>query len=49
VAYELTVTDTSGTQTSAHCGTFGELSAAIDAAMAAPGFVRYEVGPTGDR
>jgi hypothetical protein len=49
VAYELTVTDTSGTQTSAHCGTFGELSAAIDAAMAAPGFVRYEVGPAGDR
>ncbi len=28
---------------------FEELTKAVDTAMAAPGFVRYEVGPAGDR
>jgi hypothetical protein len=49
VAYELTVTYTSGYSDIGACDTFAELSAAIDAAMSAPGFVRYEVGPAGDR
>jgi hypothetical protein len=46
--YRLTVTYTSGYSDIGTCGTFEELSKAIDAAMAAPGFVRYEVGPAGD-
>ena len=41
--YELTVTYTSGYSDIGTCDTFAELSAAIDASMAAPGFVRYEV------
>lgn len=40
--YKLTVTYTSGYSDIGICDTFEELSAAIDAAMAAPGFVRYE-------
>jgi len=48
VAYQLTVTYTSYSDTGT-CETFAELSAAIDAAMASPGFTRYEVGPAGDR
>jgi hypothetical protein len=47
--YKLTVTYTSGYSDIGTCDTFEELSAAIDAAMASPGFVRYEVGPAGDR
>lgn len=47
--YKLTVTYTSGYSDIGACDTFEELSAAIDAAMAAPGFVRCEVGPAGDR
>ena len=47
--YKLTVTYTSGYSDIGTCDTFEELSKAIDAAMAAPGFVRYEVGPAGDR
>ena len=46
--YKLTVTFTSGYSDTGTCDTFLELSEAIDAAMAAPGFVRYEVGPAGD-
>ena len=48
MAYELTVTCTAGSRHRT-CETFAELSAAIDAAMASPGFTRYEVGPAGDR
>jgi hypothetical protein len=47
--YKLTVTDTSGYSDTGTCDTFEELSNAIDAAMASPGFARYEVGPAGDR
>lgn len=47
--YRLTVTDTSGETDTSTCDTFEELSKAIDTAMASPGFVRYEVGPAGDR
>lgn len=47
--YKLTVTFTSGYSDIGTCDTFQELSKAIDAAMAAPGFIRYEVGPAGDR
>jgi hypothetical protein len=47
--YTLTVTFTSGYSDTGTCDTFAELSDAIDAAMASPGFVRYEVGPAGDR
>lgn len=47
--YRLTVTYTSGYSDVGTCDTFEELSSAIDAAMAAPGFTRYEVGPAGDR
>lgn len=47
--YKLTVTYASGYSDTGTCGTFAELSKAIDAAMASPGFVRYEVGPAGDR
>jgi len=46
--YRLTVTYTSRYSDIGTCDTFKELSKAIDAAMAAPGFVRYEVGPAGD-
>ena len=49
MAYELTVTYTSGYSDTGTCETFAELSAAIDAATASPGFTRYEVGPAGDR
>ena len=47
--YKLTVTFTSGYSDIGTCDTFQELSQAIDAAMAAPGFVRYVVSPAGDR
>ena len=47
--YRLTVTYTSGYSDIGTCDTFEELSKAIDAAMAAPGFARYVVGPAGDR
>jgi len=47
--YQLTVIYASGQRDVGTCGTFDELSDAIDTAMAAPGFVRYEVGPAGDR
>ena len=47
--YKLTVTYTSGYSDIGTCDIFEELSKAIDAAMVAPGFVRYEVGPAGDR
>jgi hypothetical protein len=47
--YSLTVTYTSGYSDIGTCDTFEELSKSIDAAMASPGFVRYEVGPAGDR
>jgi hypothetical protein len=47
--YKLTVTGTSGHSDVSTCDTFEELSKAIDAAMASPGFARYEVGPAGDR
>jgi hypothetical protein len=46
--YELTVTYTSGYSDIGTCDTFEELSKAVDAAMAAPGFVRYQVAPGGD-
>jgi hypothetical protein len=46
--YKLTVTHTSGYSDIGKCETFEELSNAIDAAMAEPGFVRYEVAPGGD-
>ena len=46
--YKLTVTYTSGYSDIGTCDTFEELSKSIDAAMASPGFVRYEVGPAGD-
>jgi hypothetical protein len=49
VAYLLTVTDDLGSSNTRTCATFAELSDAIDAAMAAPGFARYVVGPAGDR
>jgi hypothetical protein len=49
VACELTVTYASGYSDIGTCDTFEGLSAAIDAAMAALGFTRYEVGPAGDR
>ncbi len=49
MGYKLTVTDTAGRVETSAIGTFEELSAAIDKAMAAPGFVRYVVGPAGDR
>jgi hypothetical protein len=49
VGYQLTVTDTAGRVETSAIGTFVELSAAIDKAMAAPGFVRYAVGTAGDR
>ena len=48
VAYQLTVY-TAGSPDTTTCETFAELSAAIDAALASPGFTRYEVGPAGDR
>lgn len=41
--YRLTVTYTSGYSDTDTCDTLKELSKAIDAALAAPGFVRYEV------
>jgi hypothetical protein len=47
--YQLTVTYASGYPDIGTCDTFEQLSQAVDAAMAAPGFVRYEVGPAGDR
>ena len=47
--YTLTITYSTGLVDKLTSGTFGELSSAIDAAMAAPGFTRYEVGPAGDR
>ena len=47
--YQLTITYRSGYSDIGTCDTFEELSAAIDAAMAAPGFIRYEVSPAGDR
>jgi hypothetical protein len=46
--YKLTVTYTSGYSDAGTCGTFAELSKAIDAALAAPGFVRCVVAPGGD-
>ena len=46
--YKISVTDTSGHTDVRTCGTFEELSKTIDAAMASPGFARYEVGPAGD-
>ena len=49
VAYQLTVTYTAGSPDTTTCETFAELSTAIDAALASPGFTRYEVGPAGDR
>lgn len=49
MSYRLTVTYASGHSDTGTCDTFEELSRAIDAAMASPGFVRYEVGPAGDR
>jgi hypothetical protein len=48
VTYELVITYTSGYSDIGTCDTFAELSAAIDGAMASPGFLRYEVRP-GDR
>jgi hypothetical protein len=45
--YKLTITDTSGHSDTGTCDTFEELSRAIDAAIASPGFVRYEVAPAG--
>lgn len=47
--YKLTVIYASGYSDIGTCETFEELSKAIDSAMASPGFVRYEVGPAGDR
>jgi hypothetical protein len=47
--YKLTVTYTSGHSDTSTIDTFEKLSKAIDAAVAAPGFVRYEVAPGGDR
>ena len=47
--YKLTVTYTSGYSDIGTCATFEELSKAIHAAIASPGFVRYEAGPAGDR
>lgn len=47
--YKLTVTFTSEYSDIGACDTFEQLSKAIDAALAAPGFVRYEVAPAGDR
>jgi hypothetical protein len=47
--YKLTVTYTSGYSNTGTCGTFEELSKAIDAALAAPDFTRYVVAPAGDR
>jgi hypothetical protein len=47
--FKLTVTYTSGYSDTGTCDTFEQLSKAIDAALAAPGFVRYEVAPGGDR
>jgi hypothetical protein len=47
--YKLIVTYTSGYSDIGTCDTFADLSRAIDAAMAAPGFARYEVRPAGDR
>lgn len=47
--YKLIVTYTSGYSDISTCDTFADLSRAIDAAMAAPGFIRYEAGPAGDR
>jgi hypothetical protein len=49
VHYELVIIDTSGHSDTTACETFAELSAAIDAAMASPGFLRCEVGPGGAR
>jgi hypothetical protein len=49
VAYKLVITDTSGSSDTTTCDTFADLSRAIDAAMAAPGFCRYEVWPADDR
>jgi hypothetical protein len=46
--YKLTVTYTSGYSDIGTCDTFADLSAAIDAALASPGFVRYEVASAGD-
>jgi hypothetical protein len=46
--YKLTVTYTSGHSDTSTIDTFEELSRALDAAMTAPGFVRYEVAPGGD-
>jgi hypothetical protein len=47
--YKLTVTYTSGYSDTGACDTFEQLSKAIDAVAAAPGFVRYVVAPGGDR
>jgi hypothetical protein len=47
--YELTITYTSGYSDIGTCDTFADLRRAIDAATAAPGFVRYVVRPAGDR
>jgi hypothetical protein len=47
--YKLIVTYTSGYSDIGTCDTFADLSRAIDAALAAPGFARYEVQPAGDR
>ena len=43
--YELTITYTSGYSDIGTCDTFADLRRAIDAAKAAPGFVRYVVRP----
>jgi hypothetical protein len=47
--FKLTATCTSGDSDVGTCDTFEELSKAIDAAMASPAFVRYEVAPAGGR
>jgi hypothetical protein len=47
--YQLTVTTDDGYSGTVTCDTFEDLSEAIDAALALPGLVRYEVGPAGDR
>ncbi len=47
--YRLTVTYTSAYSDVGTCDTLQELSTAIDAAMAAPGCIRYEAVRVGDR
>jgi hypothetical protein len=49
MTYELEVTTASGRVSIQHYESFDSLSAAIDAALASPGFVRYEVRPGGAR